>query len=287
MFPKVTVSSRLLIFCSLLLTGCFDGNVKTEELCQNHSELQCKKLNINDGRCRIPRTNLIWHRFEQLQVHSEANQIKEYGLLAEYRKCLELASQITPIDQNELKRNRFDALIHTIKELDRIVNELQNSTQPATLYFLWSQTANMQAKRLFLRMEGSPKLNTAEMQYALATFYAKRDPSKTIQLLNNALTMSNKNNLKLEILNTLASLNQELGHKEQAYMWAMVAKQFDVPIASKDKLERMFTLTPQSKYEQLADLAKRVAKSLKKGAYSPEQVNTYLEAIITPVIINQ
>ncbi|GAD74167.1 hypothetical protein VAZ01S_004_00410 [Vibrio azureus NBRC 104587] len=282
--PKVNVLYRLPILFCLTLTGCFDGNVTTEELCQKQPELQCKQLNINDGRCRIPRTNLIWHRYEQLQDHSEASKIKEYGLLAAYRKCLELASQITPIDQSELKRSRFDALVHSINELDRIVAELQGSTQPATLYFLWSQTGDMKARRLFLRMEGTPQLNTAEMQYALATFYAKRDAAKTVELLNNALSMSDTNNLKPEILNTLASLNQELGNKEQAYLWTMVAKQFDMPITSKDKLERMFAFKQPAKYEQLEDLAKRVAKSIKKGKYSPDQINAYLDTINTPVV---
>ncbi|MCV5647992.1 DUF2989 domain-containing protein, partial [Escherichia coli] len=87
------------------------------------------------------------------------NQIIEYGLVAEYRKCLELASQITPIDQSALKRQRFNALVHSIDELERIVNELKGSEDPATLYFLWSQTGDTQARRAFLQMEGSPQLN--------------------------------------------------------------------------------------------------------------------------------
>ena len=33
------------------------------------------------------------------------------------------------------------------------------------------QTGDDQARRQFLQMEGKPELNTAEMQYALATFY--------------------------------------------------------------------------------------------------------------------
>lgn len=84
---------------SLTLTGCFEGNVTTEELCQKNPQLRCENLNMDDGQCRIPRTNLVWHRFELLKDPSEANQVIEYGLVAEYRKCLELASQITPIDQ--------------------------------------------------------------------------------------------------------------------------------------------------------------------------------------------
>ncbi len=173
---------------------------------------------MDDGQCRIPRTNLVWHRFELLKSPTEANQVIEYGLVAEYRKCLELASQITPIDQSALKRKRFDALVHSIDELDRIVNELKGTKDPATLYFLWSQTGDTQARRQFLQMEGSPELNTAEMQYALATFYTNRDQQKTLTLLHNSLSMSNEDNLNPEILKSLASINQGQGKQSTSVL---------------------------------------------------------------------
>ncbi|WP_104026982.1 DUF2989 domain-containing protein [Vibrio jasicida] len=261
---------------SLTLTGCFEGNVTTEELCQNNPKLRCEQLNMDDGQCRVPRTNLVWHRFELLKSPTEANQITEYALVAEYRKCLELASQITPIDQSALKRKRFDALVHSIDELERIVATLKGSDDPATLYFLWSQTGDDQARRQFLQMEGSPQLNNAEMQYALATFYTNRDQQKTLTLLHNSLSMSDENNLNPAILKSLASINQGLGNKEQAYLWAMVAKRFDVPLANEQQLKRMFNFSKTEKYEQLDDLAKSISKSIEKGNYSPRMIPSNL-----------
>ncbi|MGR5235645.1 DUF2989 domain-containing protein [Vibrio alfacsensis] len=255
------------------LTGCFEGNVTTEELCQNNPKLRCEHLNMGDGQCRIPRTELVWHRFEQLKVPSEANQVIEYGIVTEYRKCLELAAQITPIDQSALKRKRFDALVHSIDELDRIVAELQGSDDPSTLYFLWSQTGNEQARRQFLQKEGKPELNTAELQTALATFYTSRDPHKTLVLLHNALSMSNESNLNPDILKSMASINQGLGKKEDAYLWAMVAKRFDVPLADETQLKRMFNFSEAEKYEELEDLASLVSKSISKGSYSPKMIS--------------
>ncbi|TOF43654.1 hypothetical protein CGJ28_17955, partial [Vibrio parahaemolyticus] len=67
---------------TLTLTGCFEGNVTTEELCQKTPELRCENLNMDDGQCRIPRTKLIWHRFELLKNPSEENQITEYSIVA-------------------------------------------------------------------------------------------------------------------------------------------------------------------------------------------------------------
>jgi hypothetical protein len=254
---------------TLTITGCFERNITTENLCQNTPELRCDNLNMDDGQCRIPRTNLIWHRYEQLKKPSESNQIKEYGIVAEYRKCLELASQITPIDQSTLKRQRFNALVHSIDELERVVSELKSSQEPETLYFLWSQTGDTNARRQLLQMEGSPKLNTAEMQYALATFYTNRDIPKTLSLLNNALTLSNKDNLNPFILKSLASIHQGLGEKKLAYVWAMVAKRFDVPVADEQHLKRMFEFHEPAQYQQLDDLAKSIANSIEKGNYSP------------------
>ncbi|EPV2527652.1 DUF2989 domain-containing protein [Vibrio alginolyticus] len=262
----------LLSLACFALSGCFEGNVTTEELCQKTPELRCEQLNMDDGQCRIPRTNLVWYRFEQLKNPSEANQIIEYGLVAEYRKCLELASQITPIDQSALKRQRFNALVHSIDELERIVNELKGSEDPATLYFLWSQTGDTQARRAFLQMEGSPQLNNAEMQYALATFYTNRDTKKTLELLNNALSLSDEDNINPVILKSMASIHQGLGDKEQAYLWAMVAKKFDVPLADEKQLQRMFNFSHPERYKQLDELAESVAKAIEKGIYSPAMI---------------
>ncbi len=257
---------------TLTITGCFERNVTTEQLCENTPELRCENLNMGDGQCRIPRTNLIWHRYEQFKHPSEEKQIKEYGIVAEYRKCLELASQIAPIAQSELRAQRFSALVHSIDELDRIVNELKVSAKPETLYFLWSQTGDNQAQRQFLQMEGSPGLNTAEMQYALATFYANRDTAKTLTLLNNALRLSNEDNLNPVILKSLASIHQGLGEKKRAYLWAMVAKRFDVPIADEKQLKRMFDFNDPDQNQKLDDLAKSIANNIEQGSYSPDLI---------------
>ncbi|MFA0521765.1 DUF2989 domain-containing protein, partial [Vibrio sp. 10N.222.55.E8] len=86
------------------------------------------------------------------------------------------------------------------------------------------------ARRHFLQLEGTEALNTAEMQYALATFYTTRDYAKTLKLLNNALTLTHDQPVNTEIFKSMASINHKLGHKEKAYVWAMVAKEFNVPI---------------------------------------------------------
>nr|WP_319535154.1 DUF2989 domain-containing protein [uncultured Vibrio sp.] len=267
-----TTYGLLASLATLSITGCFERNVATEQLCENSPELRCENLNMGDGQCLIPRTNLIWHRYEQFKHPSEENQIEEYRIIVEYRKCLELASQIATIDQSALITKRFNALVHSIDELERIVGELKASDRAETLYFLWSQTADTLAQRQFLQMEGSPQLNTAEMQYALATFYANRDTTKTLTLLNHALRLSNEENLNPVILKSLASIHQGLGEKKRSYLWAMVAKRFDVPVANEKQLKRMFDFNDPDQNQKLDALAKSIANNIKQGKYSPDLI---------------
>ncbi|WP_434761885.1 DUF2989 domain-containing protein [Vibrio fortis] len=263
----------LLAAAPLALTGCFEGNKNTEQLCEAHSELRCVDLNMNDGQCRVARTDLIWHRFDVLKQPTEHNKIVEYGLVAEYKKCLELASQIETIDQTLLKQRRFSALMHSIEEEERIVKELLGSNEPETLYFLWSQTGNTDARRSFLQLEGRDVLNTAEMQYALATFYTTRDHEKTVTLLNNALTLSNGSTVNTEIFKSLASINHSLGNMEKAYLWAMVAKQFNVPIASEPELKVMYHF-PNEVYDKLQDDADYIVEAIEDGRYQPSLISS-------------
>ncbi len=144
-------------------------------------------------------------------------------------------------------------------------------TLPLSIFYGRKQVTHKLADS-FLQMEGSPELNTAEMQYALATFYTNRDQQKTLTLLHNSLSMSNEDNLNPEILKSLASINQGQGNKAQAYLWAMVAKRFDVPLADEQQLKRMFNFAQPEKYEQLDDLAKSISKAIEKGNYSPRMI---------------
>lgn len=258
----------------LTLAGCLEGNKNTDKLCQNNSALRCEQLNMNDGQCRVPRTDLILHRFEVLKQPTEINKIKEFELVTTYKKCLELAAQIETIDQSKIQERRLTALMYSIEESARIVTELHQSDTPEALYFLWSQTGDTSARRRFLQLEGKEALNTAEMQYALATFYTTRDHKKTLTLLNNALTLSDSSAVNTEIFKSMASINHSLGHFEKAYLWAMVAKNFDVPITSEARLSVLYSFE-KNQYEQLNDDAKEIVEAIENGIYTVSIVPNY------------
>ncbi|MFA0438579.1 hypothetical protein BCU70_04530 [Vibrio sp. 10N.286.49.C2] len=265
----------LLLASSSLLTGCFESRKNTDQVCSSEPGLECSSLNVNDGQCRIARTDLIWHRYETLDTFTEPSQIEEFYLLREYRKCLELASQIQPIEQAALKEKRFNALVYAIDEQMRIQTKLMSSTKPETLYFLWSETGNTMAKRRFLAMEGDAALETAAMQYALATYYISRDKLKTHELLVHSLELSSDGNINTDALKSLASVNYTLSRPRESYLWTMVGKQFNIPIVSDNELKRLFALN-HDEYRQLDEQAEAIVSSLESGAFNRSQSLTTL-----------
>lgn len=266
-----TLNLLTLFGITVTLAGCFETNKNTEQLCENNPALQCERLNMGDGQCRVPRTNLAWHRFEVLKDPTDLNRIEEYKLVAEYKKCLELASQIQPIDQSDLKQRRFNALVNAGDDLETIVATLSKSRSPESLYFLWSQTGSDEARRSFLQLEGTPALESAEMQYALATFYTSRDQQKTRQLLIHTLELTNSSNINTEVFKSLASTTYNLGMKQEAYIWTMVAKNFEVPIASEAELQLLYGFS-DSIYQQLDDIADNIEDAVKGGEFKASMV---------------
>ena len=222
------------------LTGCFEGRKNTDQLCEKNPRLQCELFNMGDGQCRIPRTDMIWHRYEGLPTPSDAHKIEQYHLVAKYQQCLELASQIEPLDKSNIKELRFRSLVNAGKELDRIVSELEPSKTPQALYFLWSQLGDENAQRSFLQLEPTGALDTADMQYALATFYTGKDKLKTRDLLHRSLELSRDKDLNVEVIKSLAGVNQSLNNLKQAYVWALIAKDLGVPVASESELRRIY-----------------------------------------------
>lgn len=139
---------------SVTLVGCFEGNKNTEQLCESQPALQCERLNMGDGQCRVPRTDLVWHRFEVLKNPTDSNRIKEYEYVAEYKKCLELASQIQPLDQKGVKQQRFTALVNSGEDLDSIVAILKKSDSPKHFTFCGARLAVTMRVEAFFSLKG-------------------------------------------------------------------------------------------------------------------------------------
>ena len=267
-----------IVTISVALTGCFETRKNTEQLCEANPELNCNVLNIDDGQCRLPRTDLIWHRFAMIKDPSDENRIEEYHILAEYEKCLSLASQIQPLTLSERKSKRFTTLMHVQEERSRVVKELRNSTAPKAYYFLWSQEGDREAQRRFLQLEGTPALDTAEMQYALATFYTNRDTEKTLQLLNRSLELSASTPINIDAIKSLASLNLQQKQREHAYIWAKVAAKYKVKTTDEDNYVILYGFDDE-KYRHLDNIADEVHSALNDGQFHPNMIPTFSHSI--------
>ena len=253
-----------------LITGCLEGRINTKKLCAENPELHCEKLNMNDGQCRLARTNLIWHKMETLKNPTIENKIEESRFVNEYQTCLELAAQIEPTKPGNKKEGRFNALLHTYDEQKRLLNEIRESDSPDALYFMWTKGDNV-AKLKFLRLEGSGKLQTAHLQYALATYYIARNKEKTLVLLENALTLTEAGQLNSAVIEALASVNHSLGHRKHAYIWALVAKELKLPLVSDRNLAVLYQFDEEEN-EKLEKIAENITDAIKDGKYRKDML---------------
>lgn len=260
------LSGTLAVASALLLSGCFEKQYTTQELCDRHDQLQCQELNMNDSQCRVARTDVIWQRFDVLRDPSDHNLIDAYYKTASYRQCLELASQINTLTQTDVKRKRYEALVASIDELEALAKRLSDSRSADALYFLWSQLGDKEAQRQFLQLEGTEQLETAHLQYALATYYVQHDRDKTLALLQHALELTKGGQVNPDIVKTLASLYQQMGNKQQAYLWTQVAKHMDIAVASDRELQRLIPLEADTA-KQLKEKAKNVYQAIQEGKY--------------------
>ncbi|CED70990.1 putative lipoprotein [Aliivibrio wodanis] len=255
----------LLTLTTLLLSACFDSTPTTEQLCEEHKGLQCNQLNMHDGQCLRQRDALILSRFKTLKSQHDLDKLNTIKLTYNYQQCLGSAAQIEPITAKEVKSKRSEALLHTYDAIEAISLDLQDSKEPKVLYYRWV-TGDKNALREFLQLEGTTKLESTELQYALATFYTQRDGNKTILILNHALELLTEDdyekNLHATVIKSLASINHKENNKEHAYIWALVGKEFELQVASEKQLSLLYKFSAIEK-EKLGQFSEAITESIK------------------------
>jgi hypothetical protein len=262
LFFRCILASVLL----LMLSGCFESRLNTGGLCDNNPSLECEKLNLNDGKCKVQRTDLIWHRYDMLKNPDDLKLIEEYEMLADYQQCLTLAAQIRALKTTAQTQNRFNALQYSYNEQKRLFTVMQEIDNPYIYYFLWTHGDDF-AKRKFLQLEPTGQLNTPTLQYYLATYYSNRDPEHTLSILNKALDLTGKNEVDKRIIQSLASIHQTAGHREMSYLWAIVGRSFKLPVSSDRDLAVFYSFN-ESQKEYLDQKAAEIVSHLQQGTYN-------------------
>lgn len=260
----------LVALCISLLSGCYERHRTTDSLCEAYPSL-CAELNVNDGQCRIQRSNLIWQRYDVLKSPTDAEKFKELKLTYNYQVCLEYAARIEPTELKERKSRRMSALLHSYDSIRRLNQELASSEDPNIIYYRWSQ-GDKKALRQFLLLEGSAKLETPELQLALATYYTDKDKEKTLEILSHALELYEEDQpIKPEIILSLATISHQQGLAHHAYIWAIVGGDFDMPVVRPDRLAGFYPMEDAER-EALNAQAKKITKALKNGDFTADMV---------------
>ncbi|MGF1757426.1 DUF2989 domain-containing protein [Photobacterium sagamiensis] len=260
----------LLTVTVIALSGCYERHRTTDSLCEAYPSL-CAELNVNDGQCKIQRTNLIWQRYNVLKSSADTAKFKELKLTYKYQICLEYAARIEPTELKERKSRRMSALIHSYDSIKRLNQELASSEDPKIIYYRWSQ-GDKKALRQFLLLEGSAKLETPELQLALATYYTGKDKEKTLQILSHALELYKENQpIKPEIILSLATISHQQGLAHHAYIWATVGGEFNLPVVKPETLAALYPMEDAER-EALNIQAKKITKALEKGEFTADMV---------------
>ncbi|WWE59568.1 DUF2989 domain-containing protein [Parasalinivibrio latis] len=250
--------------------------MSTSELCEKHPEL-CAGVNNNDSQCRHERTDLIWQRYDVLKEPTPLNKFDELMLLQKYQKCIDLSSQIITTKMKDRSRTRNEALLHSAKEIERLENELKQSSQPEVLFYFWGK-GDQQAQQRFLELEGTRVMETSRLQLALATYYTHRDEKKALSLLHRALELfdgdEGKTRSKVipDVIRSLATSYHRLDDTAHAYLWAKIAEQFKLGIAESRQLSLMYPMDAETR-KKLDNLAEDVADDIDDGKYKAIRLN--------------
>ncbi|ATF10321.1 DUF2989 domain-containing protein [Candidatus Enterovibrio altilux] len=259
------------LFVTSGLNGCFENNRSTAQLCKNNSQL-CAKLNVRDGQCRHERTDLIWQRYNVMKKPTDLNKFDELVLTKKYARCMELVAQIETTTLKSKKTKRTEALFHAFDSIDRIERDLKNSYQPSIIYYRWTQGDN-EALEQFLKLEETRYLDTSEMQLGLATYYFDKDKLHTLSLLLKALSLYDgraghtRDNVVPEVIKSLATANHSLGNMDDAYLWALIGSQLDLPVANQTQLRQLYPMN-DFRRRRIASLARNISDAIKNGDFN-------------------
>lgn len=261
-FRKIkTFKSNYLVSCVvftilLLLNGCEDG-VNLTQLCNDNAEI-CNEFG-QDSWCKVPRIDVALNR---IKVQNKNLDGDKYNLLVAYEgyiKCMSLASQIQHIKLKEKTTLRKNNLFKAKASLALLSEQNINSKHPHLLYYYWSRESNDLALAEFLKLEGTAILENSTAQYHLATYYIKRDRTKTLGLLYRALELHEPGTtLSPEILQTLATIFTQNKQYKQAYIWL---RTYQLSLEKPDKMIEVSLNNYQQGKDLDADFLDEVANT--------------------------
>jgi hypothetical protein len=209
-----------LIFSLLLLSSC-DGSKSVIELCKDNPKI-CQEFG-QDSWCKRERIGVALARIDLKTIIKDSHKYNLLITYEDYVDCMGLASQIQHIKLKEKTTMRKNNLFKAKAKLAELSDQTLDSGHPHLLYYHWSRGLNKKSLAQFLMLEGTSALEDSISQFQLATYYAKRDKNKTLQLLFRSLELHQPNaKLIPEVFQTLATIFTNRDKPKQAYIWLKI-----------------------------------------------------------------
>ncbi|MBA6289065.1 DUF2989 domain-containing protein [Colwellia sp. MB3u-4] len=212
----------ILLFCTFFFTlmAC-ENRPNFAELCEEHTKI-CQEFQ-EDTWCKRERVEV---GFANLADKNDANDSNKYQQLIAYEgyeKCMLHASKIEHIKLKVKKTIRIDNVVKARVKIKALALATQNSEHPDLLFFHWSRYLNEHSLNKFIALEGSELLEKPNRQINLASYYAKHDITKTLNLLYHALELYPSDAaIDTEIFQSLASIFAHKKEHKQAYIWSKI-----------------------------------------------------------------
>ncbi len=210
----------VLILVLSTLSGC-DTSKSYAQLCKENKEI-CYEFH-EDSWCKKERIKVGMSSLEHVTKPEDMQKFNLLIAYEDYETCVEHAAKIEHIKLKEKKTRRIENMMKARKRIKELSDQTINSEHPRLLYFHWTRYLNEDALEKFLALEGTKNLETPESQHELATYYAKIDIDKTLQLLFHALELHQPGKvINVEIFKSLSSIFSDKKKVKQAYIWLKV-----------------------------------------------------------------
>lgn len=246
----------LTVFTVLFLITSCDSGTNFAALCKDNPEI-CQEF-TEDSWCKRERIAVgIANVDAKLSPTDDLPKFHQLIAYEGYEKCISHASKIEHIKLKEKKTRRINNMMHARARIDEISEQTKNSNHPRLLYYHWTRHLDERALEKFLSLEGTKEMETSESLYELATYYIKRDPAKTLQLLFHSLeVLDSSEDINDEVFKSLSSIFAKRNEPKQAYIWLKVLSLYDPedPVLAHNALEN-YIATHKLDYEFLDQVA--------------------------------
>jgi len=207
----------------LLLAACGEKELNITQVCQEKPGL-CADL-IEDGHCRIERSETILARYGEQKLPSDANKYRLLLDFEKYSRCMELAKGIEHVKLKEKTTARVDSYMVSLSEIKRLTDETVTSDYPGLLYYHWSRHQSRSHLEKFEQAAKAGQLNTPDLKFALARYYIEKDKTLAINTMLEALKLYKAGDvIDTDIYTSLTTLYFKQNKLAESYHWALVAQ---------------------------------------------------------------